>query len=191
MYLSDVNRYEEIKQEVLFMYEECQVYTYPIDCFEIAKKLCYTLMPYSQLTDHQLRLAMEYSPDGFSLLRKMPDTGMFRWYIFYNDYTCYERQRWTILHEIGHIYLGHLEPDCQLSPVEKEAEANFFAKYSIAPPPLIYFTNCSCPKDVANRFHVSSQASIYLFDYYQKWLEFGPRKYEQFEFTMIVRFLAT
>jgi len=88
---------------------------------------------------------------------------------------CYERQRRTILHETGHIYLGHFEPNCQLTYGEKEAEANFFAKYSIAPPPLINYANCSCPKDVANRFHVSSQAYIYLFDYYQKWLQFGPR----------------
>lgn len=51
------------------MYEECEVVSYPIDCYEIARKLYYTLVPYSSLTDHQLRLAMEYSSDGFSVLR--------------------------------------------------------------------------------------------------------------------------
>jgi len=32
-------RYEEIKQEVLFMFEETETDTLPIDCFEIARKL--------------------------------------------------------------------------------------------------------------------------------------------------------
>ena len=102
---------DQIKHEVLFMYEECEVVSYPIDCYEIARKLFYTLVPYSSLTDHQLRLAMEYSSDGFSVLRQMPDTGMYRWFIFYNDFNSNQRQRWTIFHEIGHIYLGHFEND--------------------------------------------------------------------------------
>ena len=60
MYLP-VQRYEQIKHEVVDMYEECEIRTFPIDCFEIANRLYYILVPYSQLNDHQLRLAMEYN----------------------------------------------------------------------------------------------------------------------------------
>ncbi len=95
MYLP-VQRYEQIKHEVVDMYEECEIRTFPIDCFEIANRLYYILVPYSQLNDHQLRLAMEYSSEGFSVLRKVSETGMYRYYIFYNDFNSYERQRWTI-----------------------------------------------------------------------------------------------
>lgn len=182
-------RYDQIKHEVLFMYEECEVVSYPIDCYEIAQKLCYILVPYSSLTDHQLRLAMEFSSDGFSVLRKMPDTGMYRWFIFYNDFNNKQRQRWTIFHEIGHIYLGHFECD-DLSDEEKEAEANFFAKYSIAPPPLVNIAKCECPWDVAVVFDVSGEASMYLYSYYQKWMQYGPREYEPFELQMIEMFQA-
>jgi len=98
--------------------------SYPIDCYEIARKLCYILVPYSSLTDHQLRSAMEFSSDGFSVLRKITETGMYRWFIFYNDFNNKQRQRWTIFHEIGHIYLGHFECD-DLTEEEMEAEANF------------------------------------------------------------------
>lgn len=63
MYLP-VQRYEQIKHEVVDMYEECEISTFPIDCFDIASKLYYILVPYSKLNDHQLRLAMEYSSEG-------------------------------------------------------------------------------------------------------------------------------
>ena len=49
------------------MYEECEIVSYPIDCYEIARKLYYILVPYTSLTDHQLRLAMEFSSDGLSI----------------------------------------------------------------------------------------------------------------------------
>lgn len=188
MYLP-TDRYDQIKHEVLFMYEECEVCTYPINCIEIAKRLHYFVIPYSSLPDHALRLAMMYSPDGFSVLRKLPDTGMYRWFIFYNDFNCYERQRWTILHEIGHIYLGHFENE-ELTYAEKEAEANFFTKYSIAPPPLINEAKCTCPFDVSIIFQVSGQASMYLFTYYKKWMEFGSPEYEPFELELLEMFQA-
>lgn len=186
MYLP-IPRYNQIKHEVLFMYEECEIKAFPIDCFEIAQKLCYRLNSYSCLSDHALRLAMQYSPDGFSSIYQNPDTGMYESYIFFNDFNCMQRQRWTIFHEIGHIYLGHFEDDL-MSYEEKESEANFFAKYSIAPPPLINITNCTSPMDVADSFYVSDEAAVYIFAYYQKWKNCGPLEYEPFEMKMLEQF---
>lgn len=186
MYLP-VKRYTEIKHEVSFMFEECGVNEFPINCFLIAKKLYYKLIPYSALLDWQLRLALQFDPDGFSTIHKNPETGMYEFYIFYNDFGAYKRQRWTIFHEIGHIYLGHFENDA-LTDDEKEAEANFFAKYSIAPPPLINVLDCNSPKDVADFFDVSGEASIYIYDYYLKWKNFGPIEYEPFEVQILEQF---
>ena len=46
----------------------------------------------------------------------------------------YDRRiRFTIMHEIGHIVLDHTEHS-DLA----ESEANFFAKYALAPPPLVH-----------------------------------------------------
>ena len=89
----------------------------------------------------------------------------------------------------GHIYLGHFECD-DLTEEEMEAEANFFAKYSIAPPPLVNIAKCECPWDVAVVFDVSGEASMYLYSYYQKWMQYGPREYEPFELQMIEMFHA-
>ena len=37
------------------------------------------------------------------------------------------------MHEVGHYALGHIKEGD-----EEEAEAEFFAKYALAPPPLIH-----------------------------------------------------
>lgn len=126
MYLSD-SQYENIKENVVDMYEECGLTTYPIDCMEIARRLNYRLVPYSKLKGKKLVTAMNISMDGFHMLVEDKVSGMFMWVIFYNDENSHERQRWTILHEIGHIRLDHTQ-ESELA----EAEANFFAKYSIA-----------------------------------------------------------
>ena len=133
MYLP-VQRYEQIKHEVVDMYEECEISTFPIDCFDIASKLYYILVPYSKLNDHQLRLAMEYSSEGFSVLRKVPETGMYRYYIFYNDYNSYERQRWTIFHEIGHIINGDYGITFENEHAGQEDAADKYAEDQLIPP---------------------------------------------------------
>ena len=102
MYLSD-SQYENIKENVVDMYEECGLTTYPIDCMEIARRLNYRLVPYSKLKGKKLVTAMNISMDGFHMLVEDKVSGMFMWVIFYNDENSHERQRWTILHEIGHI----------------------------------------------------------------------------------------
>ena len=52
--------------------------------------------------------------------------------VVYNERKNYGRVNHTIMHEIGHIVLGHTE-DSDLA----EAEVSFFAKYALAPPILI------------------------------------------------------
>ena len=77
-----------------------------------------------------------------------------------------------------------------MSYAQKESEANFFAKYSIAPPPLINIAKCEGPWDVAFVFQVSLEAADYLFVSYQKWMQFGPPEFEPFELEMIEMFQA-
>ena len=186
--LLSADRCDKIKQEVLFMFEETETHTWPIDCFEIAKALNYLLIPYSLLSAPDM---MAIDKDGFSKVVYNPWTGLYKYVIYYNDAQPNEgRLRWTIFHEIGHIYLGHHDnPDDSLSEIE-EAEADFFAKYAIAPPPLISATNCSNMWDVQTTFNTSTQAAEYIYDYYQKWLHFGPQRFLPFEIKMLEQFDA-
>ncbi len=164
------------------MFEESGVDTYPIDPFFIARKLHYVLRPYSSLPFEDYVVAFGESPDAFSRVEMNYSTGMLEYVIYYNDEQISQgRIRWTLFHEIGHCYLGHHEnPDDSKYQIE-EAEADFFAKYAIAPPPLIHVCRCSSASDIVRFFMTSQTAAEYCFEYYQKWRDFGPPDFLDFE----------
>lgn len=167
MRLSD-DRYEEIKNEVTELFIRYEVNCIPISGFELAIKMGIRLMPYSSLSQTKLHMAYLASDAGFYF---EPGDGTER--IYYNDLTMgYERMNWTILHEIGHAALGH---PADMNHDESEAEANFFAKYAIAPPPLVQCIHPTCAEDIMDAFCLSHEASMYAYDYYNKWLQFGRR----------------
>ena len=168
------------------MFEETEVHSHPIDCFAIAEKLRYVLRPYSSLCHEEQQLALAVDQDGYSRVEIDIFTGMNVYVIYYNDEgRNIGRIRWTIFHEIGHIYLGHHDhPDDELSDIE-EAEADFFAKYAIAPPPLIRVLKCQDMWDIQNAFNTSCEAASYIYDYYQKRVAFGSRYFEGFELELV------
>lgn len=158
--------YEFIKGEVIHIFKEYNVKCIPVSGFEIASKMKITLVAYSGLSKKKLEAAFKVSEDGFFC----EDKG--REYIYYNDIDRgYERQNWTILHEIGHIVLDHAGHG-----VKEEDEANFFAKYAIAPPVLVHKIGASCPEDIYHNFDVSYEVAIYAFEYYCSWKRRYSRK---------------
>ena len=177
---------DEVKQDVADMFEECDIHTWPIDCFEIARKLHYVLRPYSSLSPEELIDAYNEDPDGFSKVEMNPETEMYQYVIYYNDATGNEgRIRWTIFHEIGHIYRGHHDnPDDSNSEIE-EAEADLFAKYAIAPPPPIRYLKITRPEEIQDTFCTSLEASFNIMDYFWKRVQYGPRNMESFEIQII------
>ena len=179
MQLSD-EQYEFIKGEVVALFERYDVRSIPISGFELAYKMGITLIPYSSLTKAQRSAAIKISPDGFYMedLRG-------RDLIYYNDTKeiPYKRVNRTILHEIGHCVLDH-----QGVSDEEEAEANFFAKYAAAPPPLIHQLRIKTPEEIADAFNISYEAALYAMDYYRKWLAFGAKDYTEYEVRLLFLF---
>lgn len=173
-------RYDKIKDEIVDLYEDHGVCALPIDCIGLAQRMKVRLMAYSQLTKKKLTAAYAMSSDGFLLPLECKLTGQMEYVIYYNDDNCHERQRFTIMHEIGHIVLDH----CEESDLA-EAEANFFAKYSLAPPPLVNEIEVEDYYDMAIKFDLSLQCAMYCMKYYQKWLQYGPPDYEPVEWRMI------
>jgi len=170
------------------MFEETETDTLPIDCFEIARKLHYILRPYSSLGFEEFLDAMGISYEGFSRVEQDPATGMNRYVIYYNDFSHGIRNiRWTIFHEIGHCYLGHHDNPPGNEQLEED-EANFFAKYAMCPPPLVYGTDCKCPQDVYDKFGASNEFAGYAFQYFQRWLYCGPRVYLPYEIQLLKLF---
>lgn len=91
----------------------------------------------------------------------------------------YGRQRWTFLHEIGHILCGHpkiaalellAENDIyDSSNKEFESEADYFAATVAAPFPLFEVLGVKSVIDVQNTFGLSAEASLYRYTQYIKW----------------------
>lgn len=58
------------------MFEECEINSYPIDCFDIANKLYYVLKPYSSLSPEEYMNALCIDTDGFSRVETNPATSV-------------------------------------------------------------------------------------------------------------------
>lgn len=170
MKLSD-ERYEEIKNIVGGVFGRYNITTIPINPFELAHKMGFKISPYSSLDPSIRLICYKFNKDGF-LLKSKDDYN----YIFYNDNRITGRINNTIMHEIGHYVLDHGQ-ESDLA----EAEANFFAKYTLAPPVLIYKYKLKNAEEIAKTFEVSNQAAKIAWDYYIKWLKFSGINFRDYE----------
>lgn len=161
--------YLRIEQLVVDLYDELGICVIPIDPFYIARRLGYVLKPYSKLKKKTSGALRQQEIVGTSLLKE----GVF--YIFYDDSHTRERQGFTIMHEIGHIQLGHKEDSYYA-----EKCANYFAAYALAPSPLIGIMRCEDFLDVATIFGLSPQSGQYSFDRYIRWISI-PGKLKPYE----------
>lgn len=154
--------YEFIKGEVVHLFELYNVRCIPVSGFEIALKMKICLIPYSALSEKQLKEALEADADGFTAVKDGREC------IFYNNIDkSYKRQNFTILHEIGHIALDHT--GASEFRDKEEDEADFFAKYAIAPPVLVHKIGATCPEDIYEHFDIGYEASYYAYEYYLTW----------------------
>ena len=135
------------------------------------------MIPYSAKDESTRKKMQNFSPDGFCAM----NNGI--WHIFYNDEVKkYERINNTILHEIGHIVLGHTE----YSEVA-EKEAKFFAKYALVPPILVERLGIKSFERIIDAFGVSYEAAYYAWDYYLKWSS-GNTEHSKYELRMLKLF---
>ena len=162
--------YKDIIKECVDVFLKYDIRNIPIDPFEIANKMGIVLKPYSRLIDEGKKAALNTSEDGFALLRHEGEAPFVekKWYVFYNDEKLPERIKFTIM--------------------LAEAEANFFAKYSLAPPPLVHRISPDDYFDIAEAFDISVEYASYAMDYYKKWLKFGERDYTNVEIDLLRQF---
>ena len=173
-------QYEYIKQTVIDNFSEYCVRCIPISAFELAIKMGIKLIPYSSLSESERKAARAFSMDGFSIEKTNGD-----WITFFNDEdNNYERINRTIMHEIGHFALGHTGEVGE----EEEMEANFFAKYALAPPPLVHRLPIINKDSIKETFNISWRAAEYALQYYEKWLNYGGALYRDYEIKLLQLF---
>lgn len=176
MKLSD-QRYEQIKSEVVLLFKKAGMKTIPVNPWQLAKELGVELVKFSELSEEQREAALQLC-DGAMKYRKIDADGMSHQVIIYNDSEPLGRQRFSILHELGHIVLGHKQ-DSELA----DAEADFFAKFAIAPPMLVHMMQPSDYMDIAQAFGLSCQCAYNSMSYYNKWLRVPG--YKAYEYSLV------
>ena len=153
--------YDKIEELVVSLYEDLKIENSPINPFKIAEQKGYILNPYSKIAE-ELRVLLRNNGMVGTFVRTKE--GIYK--IFYDDSDVQVRQRFTIMHEIGHIVLGHKE-----NSSFAEKCANYYASYSLSPTPLIGVYDCEDFIDVSTRFNISYESAIYAFNRYMKWLQ--------------------
>lgn len=154
--------YRRIERAAIDMYIHHSIKSVPVDPFEIARKENCELTPISKLREDLKEALNKDEFDGMSF-HYTPDH---RYVIFYDDSKCIQRQKFTIMHELGHIYLGHKEE----SELAKEC-ANYFAAYALAPTPLIWYYKCKSECDVQYTFDITDTPASIRFSAYKKWMK--------------------
>ena len=153
------SRYEEIKDCVITCFERSNISTFPVKPSIIVESNGIKLKTYSQHSEQLFQQALEISNDGFSIFQNNS------WFIFYNPtITPQERIRFTLMHEIGHIVLNHTEHS-ELA----EAEADFFARYALAPTVLIQSLPEINEYTIHEKFGISITAARIALENYYKW----------------------
>lgn len=174
------DRYEEISRLVVNMYNRITIKQFPIDCFDLCDQLNIVHIPYSQLTPEDAILFYdELSKDGFSALIQL-SRDKDEWRIHYNDDMPKNRIRFTVMHEIGHVVLDH----SQHSDLA-EAEANYFARYALAPPPLVHKLEIEDYTMLAERFNLSYQCAYYAMQAYMNWRQYGAPVFLDYELQLL------
>ena len=89
-----------------------------------------------------------------------------QWYIVYNDNSTRQRNRFTVAHELGHIFLGHeLEKRNRMtqafmkSESNAEQEANIFASRLLAPACVLWALGLKNSTEIASVCDISHTAA--------------------------------
>lgn len=148
--------YELIADKTLEVFIECEIREFPIDCFQILSHYGFKVYTYAYVQDQNPKLfemCRRYSNDSF----KYHDI------ICYNQNQVQNRIRFSLMHELGHLLLGH-KGDSQ----ENENEANYFASSVLAPRIAIWRILYPTAEEIHQRFGLSYAASNRALDNFNR-----------------------
>lgn len=179
-------RYSFIQNQILNIYAAMPVIRFPLNIKEIVRCLpnC-RYMSYQQLAEiNQCSVddIIQTCESRFGCTHY--DIANDRYLILCNQSTENHnnlgRQRWTCGHEVGHIICRHYaiptyekqfeRNPCDLTNPEYELEADYFAATLLAPFPFFELLNIKSVIDAQNVFGLSTEASLYRYKQYLKWL---------------------
>lgn len=194
-------RYASVMVRVNDFFIKEQITTFPIDPFQIIKNNKWGLITYTELArDHGVWIediiSTVQSEDGYTMFDGINYT------IAFNDtIQNYGRIRFTLMHEIGHIFLGHLtdfdETILTRSTLTEqkyrvlENEANSFARNTLAPVMVVKALNTKSIQNLVSSFGLSRAAAetrlnSLTMDY--QWIGSPFIRFQRLHFNQYIRF---
>lgn len=159
-------RYYTISYLVRKVLIECKISELPIRLNLIIKKYSWKVHSYSTAKQFANVEELEIMKTDIGYAKINKDTGQY--YIFYDESQPIEVQRFTIAHEIGHIFLDHFN----ITPQNREQEANMFAARLLMPLCVIYECGLRSPAEISKMCGVSMISAKFR---YKRLLEVAPR----------------
>lgn len=142
---------EKLYSHILCIYKKYNISAFPVDCFELAEKCGYKIIKYSDLTETKRAACISLSKDA-CIVKKI---------LHYEDRNISERIRFSIAHELGHVFLNS----------ELEEDADIFASHFLAPRIMIHKYRCETADQIHDIFGLSYDASNRALMDYRKWYE--------------------
>ncbi|SCY23305.1 protein of unknown function [Lachnospiraceae bacterium XPB1003] len=168
--------YDRIEEDVVKMHIELEL-SIPLKPSDIAKRLGFLVRRFSDIASVNNDMMSAYRNgddgkrrDGISYY----DPAQKTYIIWINDLDTFseEHDEFTIMHEIGHIRMGH-KVDSPLA----EMIANYYAAYMLVPSPLVSLYKCECFEDICDRFKTSLDCAFNCWNRYLNWeAYFGIKK---------------
>lgn len=171
--IPDKPRFEYVTQTAYKFLLECGYSRFPISPYDVLDELkdYVVCLPWSKAkvvmkTEDPFHMR-QLQAEGRTI--RMRETGMY--YIVYDDVTISSSDRiaWTIMHEIGHIILGHLvefkETDLNRGGMTSkqygvlEVEAHYFAAEFLMPTAILKYFKGITVDEIALLFGVSDKAA--------------------------------
>lgn len=147
--------YFKINLSILNVFKECNIHSFPINCFELLELYGLKYKSYSSQSFKKREKCFILSDDAFTARKT----------VFYNDLMPNGRIRFSLMHELGHLILKHSGTKTE----EQEREADCFASNIIAPRMAIHYSKCKNLNDVSKQFGLTHVASDYAFQNYRRW----------------------
>lgn len=142
---------EKLYSHIICIYKKYNILTFPINCLELAEKCGYKIIKYSDLTETKRSACLSLSKDA-CIVEKI---------LHYEDRNIVERIRFSIAHELGHVFLNS----------EIEEDADNFASHFLAPRIIIHKYRCEAADQIHDIFGLSYDASNRALMDYRKWYE--------------------
>ncbi len=171
--------YRRIEELAVSLYQELNIKDAAFDVFEIAHKKGYQLKPYSKLRKKACEWLRAEECDAINYYDERTSS----YVIIYDDMTPLTRQRFSIMHEIGHILLGHKQ-ESDLARIQ----ANYFAAYALAPSPLIFYFEIEDYIELAEKFNISKECAMFCEARYNNWLNYGGEILRPYECALVTLF---